>query len=392
MHHDDCDIVDGVATCRGTIKAIPQELPTCITQLHLILDKQGLSTETLESNQLFYQEMQNLTIINISLVDRTNYHKFVVKFHIGKTFFTTVPQLQIFRIRTQGEITFSPDALQKTHHLRVLDFTRTKYLDLQSFYGSAEKQNTSIETLILKNVQTLSPTGQFPYVASVDLSKIGCPLSKSLRKLDLSHNDIQAIVLSQTTECVYLFDELDLSYNLIIDAREDTNPTFYLVLFPLFLGVRVIHGDHMWSEDDIDSDLWKNTDDYVEGAVQQRPMPSFDALKALIPQELIAYLPFVPYVISWLDEMKQYCPALEADFNCLITTTTRSGIIRINCPVIKCLFPHGSEKCNETNDDYDTVIQILAEECKDLQHCDGNMLFWRGHCRVVCRAQSFSSE
>ena len=209
------------------------------------LTNKDLNTETLQSNQLFYQEMQNLTIINISLVDRTNYHKFAVKFHITNDFFTTVPQLQIFRVRTKGEITFSPDALQKTKHLRVLDFTRTKYLDLQSFYGSVEKQNTSIETLILKNVQTLSPTGQFPYVASVDLSKIACPLSKTLQKLDLSHNDIQSIYMSQTTGCVYWFDELDLSYNLIINndlsynliinGLEGVNPTFYLSLFSSLL-------------------------------------------------------------------------------------------------------------------------------------------------------------
>ena len=272
--------------------------------------------------------MQNLTIINISLLDRTNYQKFAVKFHITKDFFTTVPQLQVFSVRTKGEITFSPDALQNTNHLRVLDFTRTKYLDLQSFYGSVENQNTSIETLILKNVQTLSPTGQFHYVASVDLSKIVCPLSKTLRKLDMSHNEIQSIVLSQTTGCVYWFDELDLSYNLIINIREGTDPTFYLALFSSLLGVRVIHADHMWSEDDIDSDLWKDTDDYVEGAVEERSMPSFDAQKAPIPQNMITYLPFVPYVISWLDEMKQHCPALKKDLYCLITTATHSAIIK----------------------------------------------------------------
>ena len=318
--------------------------------------------------------MKNLTVINISLKDRTKYNKFIVKFHIGEEFFSTIPQLEIFRVRTQGEITFSADALQVTNHLRVLDFTRTKYLELRSFYGSVENQSTSIEALTLKNVQALSPTGKLPYIATVDLSKIVCPLSNTLRRLDLSHNDIQAIVLSKTIKCVYWLDELDLSYNLIIDTREDTNPTFYSVLFPLLLGIRVLHGDHMWSEHDIDSHLWKDSADYEENAVEQRPMSDFSALAPLIPPDFLAYLPLAGYVTSWLEEMKQYCPALNTDLLCLFRSTTHAGITRITCPMIKCLFPHGSQKCNDPHADYNTVIEILAEQCKDLQHCDGNML------------------
>ena len=380
--HDDCLVHDGIATCQGLIKAFPTNLPPCITRLYIIIkviNGKEFNPVVIKSNELFTQEMSHLEVIEIKLVDRLQDEHFTIKLNIGDTFFRNLPQLRVFRVNTQGEITFTTDAFQSINTTQTLDFTRARQLSLISFIGSLNglKRNP-LRTLILKNVQSVTSYLSSAYIAAVDLSKIICPLV-SIKQLDLSFNDIVYLKMSSIPDCyVYMLDILDLRYNLIsVYSTENSIIEYFQFYNILFSAVKVLYVDHMWNDHDVDYNLWQDNELLEEDIENQLQNPKHSAKKA---QNSAGVFLLIGYVQDWLDEMKEYCPSMnpDLDFPCLL-----NGLQHVDddlCSLIKCIFPNIGQTCHQhvTSPKLsyfgNVLSQVLHDQC-NLRHCVGNTLF-----------------
>ena len=200
------------------------------------------------------------------------YGGFQCKLHVGTGFFNSASHLSMLRISAKAKITFQEDSFDSLKHLQVLNLTRTKDLSLRSYIVSIKslKQNP-LETLILKNAQSVNTNDQDSYLPNVDISKIICPLSETLKTLDLSHNDILTITMTPTINCVYRFHSLDLRYNIIAHflADEHTEVTSPLTL--MLFGVEIFYLDHMWDNRDADEHLWHDRQQQEQGQGLLRP-------------------------------------------------------------------------------------------------------------------------
>ena len=373
QQYDGCLVLDGIATCRGLIKAFPADLPNCITRLDIIIDignKREFSPIVMESSQLFSHEMSHLEVIEIKIKDRLQYEHFIVKFQIGDKFFKGLSHLRELRVNTASRITPTKDAFQSVKTIHTLDFTRTTHLDLASFVHSigSLKQNP-IRSLMLKNVQSVSKSVK--YNSSVDLSTIVCPLT-SLKHLDLSHNDIVFIKMSSVRECyAYMLDTLDLSYNLITTHFTDTNPVGgYPMYNVLLVGLKVVHWDHMWSDHDADKNLWQDSrreeDDNQDGNQTEEWQVAQKTGLQLI----------VRCLEGWLNEMKEYCPSMNKKPNQLCLWDGFKKLTGDPCSLIECIFPSNNHNCQKhaaKSSIWELLSQTLKEQCS-LGHCIGNTL------------------
>ena len=293
---EDCECDDGTATCRGPIQAFPKDLPPKITRLSIIIEivnKNEFKPVVMNLSEPFQQEMEDLEIIEIKLVGRSQYEHFTVKLDIDDRFFSKLPHLRVFRVKTKGWITFTTHANHSINTIETLDFTRTRHLNLTSFLGSLQglKQNP-IRSMILKHVQSLSYSSQLTYKSDIDLSQIICPLVTSLKHLDLSHNDIISLTMSSMPDCsVYYLDILDLRYNLITTYNSETSMiSDYPMYNVLLIGVKVIYFDHNWNDNDADNNLWQDNNNENK----------------LDNEEPDANV--IGYIEDWVDEMKKILP------------------------------------------------------------------------------------
>ena len=374
---EDCLVHNGIATCHGPIHTIPKDLPTCITHLYINIET-GNTKEfnfmVMDLSQPFYHEMNHLEVIEVKLVDRSQYEHFTVNLNIKERFFSKLPQLRVFQVKTNGIITFTSDAFYSINTIQTLDFTRTRNLNLSSFIESLDnlRQNPPIRSLILKNVQSLIHSLS-TYKSNVDLSQIVCPLVSTLKHLDLSHNDVVFLTMSSIQGCyVYTLDTLDLRYNLITTYFTDTSIISDYPLYNMLLaGVKVLYYDHNWSDHDADNNLWQDNKLTEEDSEKQQENQKQDGQEAT-DNKGVSLLS--GYIQDWLDEMKEYCPSMNPNLFCLW-----KGFQNVSddpCSLITCIFPNVNRTCHQhsRNTNFgDVASQVLREQC-NLRHCMGNTL------------------
>ena len=356
-----CEVSDSIASCRGIIQSIPNDLPKYSTELHLLVTENALVHHViLETFQLFPTQMPQLRIFTISLLDRTLDKGFQCKVYIGTDFFSSTPHLSIFRIATEAQITFQEDSFLPLKQLRVLDLTRTKNLNLTSFIESIKslKQNP-LETLILKNVQGINKNNKNPYLPDVDISKIICTLSETLRTLDLSHNDILTITMTSVTNCIYRLRSVDLRYNIIVHFRTGEHSH----LTPMLLGAEIFYLDHMWDDRDADVHLWHDNQQQEE--VSLKPINSTENF---LPASLKAEAELAGYLLDWMDDMREHCPRMNKN---LLPCFPKSWntLDKSQCSAAQCLFL--CTVCDENENEPGNFFQILGQQC-DLTHCFKN--------------------
>ena len=390
---EDCECDDGTATCRGPIHTFPTDLPPNITHLYIIIEivnKNEFKPVVMNLSKPFQQKMDHLEVIEIKLVDRSQYEHFTVKLDVDGVFFSNLPRLRVFRVKTKGRITFAARAFHSINTIQTLDFTRTRFLDLTTFIKSLDglKQNP-IRSLILKNMQSSIYSSHSTYKSDIDLSQIICPLVTSLKHLDFSHNDIMSLTMSKMGDCyAYVLDTLDLRYNLITAYNTDTNMiSNYPMYNVLLIGVKVLHFDHIWSDNDADNNLWQDNksieednENMLENQNQDGQEPKGKAGVSLITkymEDKISLSLIKEYMEDWVDEMKEHCPTMNAWPYCqsCLLLVGFENVLDDPCSLITCIFPNITQTCQRATYAHvlDIVSQVLREQC-NLQHCFLNAL------------------
>ena len=83
-----------------------------------------------------------------------------------------------------------PDFFAPVKSLKILDFSRTKQLNLNKFQETLfELGNNSIQKLLLRHVQAIALRLENNWVEALNLTKLLCPLGGTLGVIDLSFND-----------------------------------------------------------------------------------------------------------------------------------------------------------------------------------------------------------